>query len=87
MPPVTNTQFRGWLKSAVNMKLPSDASVIRITYKGLTHLDSFIDFDCESIELLGKACSKTIDAIISNPLNGIQAENEFPGTNISTISI
>ena len=32
-------------------------------------------------------CSNTIDAIIYDPLNGIQADNEVPGTNISTISI
>ena len=44
-------------------------------------------FNCESIESLGKECSKTIDAIISDLLNGIKAENEVLGTNITTISI
>ena len=87
MPHVTNAQFRGWLKSAVNMKLSSYASVLRITYEGLKKFDSFTDFDRESIESLGKAYSKTIDDIIADPPNGIQAENEVPQTNISTIYI
>ena len=87
MPPVTKAQFRGWLKSAVNMKLSSYASVLCITYEGLKKFDSFTDFDRESIESLGKSYSKTIDDIIADPPNGIQAENEVPRTNISTIYI
>ena len=38
MPIVTNNQYRVWLKSAANMKLSSDASVLNITYEGLTIL-------------------------------------------------
>ena len=87
MPPVTNTRYRGWLKDAVNTNLPSDASVLRITYKGLTNFDSFTDFYRENIQSLRKACGKTIDAITSGPLNDIKADNEVPKTNISTISI
>ena len=71
MPPLTNAQFRGWLKAAVNTKLSSDASVLHITYEGLANFDSFKDSDSEIIESLGKACSNTIDAIIADPLNGI----------------
>ena len=87
MPPVTNAQFRSWLKSAANMKLSSDASVLRITHEGLTNFESFMDFDRDSIESLSKACSKSIDAIQADQANGIAAENAVPGTNISTISI
>ena len=75
MPPLSNAQFRGWIKAAVNMKLLSDDSVRRITYDGLTKFDAFTYFDRESIESLGKACSKTIDTIIAYPLNGIHADN------------
>ena len=69
------------------MKLSSYASVLRITYEGLKKFDFFTDFDRESIESLGKAYSKTIDDIIADPPNGIQAENEVPQTNISMIYI
>ena len=43
-------------------------------------------FDREIIESVGKACIYTINSIITDPLNGIQAENEVLGNNISTIS-
>ena len=69
------------------MKLSSDASVLRITYEGLTNFQSFMDFDRDSIVSLSKACSKEIDMIIADVPNGIAAENAAPGTNISTISI
>ena len=36
MPIVTNNQYRLWLKITVNMKLSSNASVLSITYEGLT---------------------------------------------------
>ena len=73
MSSVTNDQFHGWLKAAVNMKLSSDASILHITYKWLTNFYVFTGFDREGIEYLGKSYSKTIDAIIYGPLNGIQA--------------
>ena len=47
MPTVTNNQFHFWLKSATNMKLSYDASVLRITYEGLTNFQTFIDFYCD----------------------------------------
>ena len=50
MPIVTNNQYRPWLKSAANMKLSSDKSVIRVTYEGLTNFQSFMDFYCNSIK-------------------------------------
>ena len=69
------------------MKLSSDAAVTRITYEGVTNFASFLDFDRESIESLSKACQRTIVAIAEDADNGIAAEPEIPGANISTISI
>ena len=49
--PVTNASFRNWLKRGSNMKLSSDAAVVRITHEGITDFRSFLDFDKESIEI------------------------------------
>ena len=75
MPIVTNNQHRSWLKRAANMKLSSDASVLRITYEGLTHFQFFMDFDCNIIE------------ITADVPNMISAKKSVPGTNIRMISI
>jgi hypothetical protein len=83
---VTNT-FKAWLKANVNMKLASDAAVLRLTYEGVTDFVSLLDFDRDSIEALSKACSKPIPAVAEDLANGIVAENEVPGPNISLISI
>ena len=56
--PIVTKKYRSWLKSAANMKLSSNASVLRITYEGITNFQSFMDFDRDSIESLSKACSK-----------------------------
>lgn len=87
MPPVVTIAFKAWLKANVNMKLASDAAVLRMTYEGVTDFSSLLDFDRESIEALSKACSKTIPAVAEDIANGIAAENEIPGANISSISI
>ena len=87
MPIVTNNQFRLWLKNTANMKLSYDASVLRITYKGLKNFQSFMDFNHDSIESLSKSCIKNIDTIVADFPNGIAYENAVPETNISTISI
>ena len=87
MPIVTKNQYHLWLKSAANMRLSSDASVLRITYEGLTKFQSFMDFDWNSIESLSKACSKDIDGIINYVPNGIAAKNNVTATSTSTISI
>ena len=50
MPIVTNNQYRLWLKSTVNMKLSSDASVLSITYEVLKSFQYFMDFNHDSIE-------------------------------------
>ena len=75
------------MKSAANMKLSSDASVLRITCEGLTKFQSFIDFDHNSIKSTSKACSNNIDRIVADVPNLIASENATPDTNISTISI
>ena len=87
MPIVTNNQYCLWLKSAANMKLSSYASVLRITYEGLTNFQSFMDFNRDSIESLSKDCSKNVDRIIADFPNGIAAKNAVLGTNISTVPI
>ena len=85
MPIVINNQFRSWLKSAANMKISSDASVLRITYEVLTNFQYFMSFDCVSIKSLSKDCSNNIDAIVADVPNGIASKNAIPGTSISTI--
>ena len=75
------------MRSAVNMKPSSDASVLRITYEGLTKFESFMYFDRNSIESLSKAWTKNIDSIVADVPNGISEKNAVPGTNISTIWI
>ena len=81
-----NNQYRLWLKIVANMKLSSDASVLRITYEGLTNFQSFMDSNHDSIKLHPKACSKEINRIIADIPHGIAPENAVPGTNIITIS-
>ena len=87
MPPTIAASFRSWLKSNVNIKLASDAAVLRMTYEGVTDFMALLDFDRDSIEALAKACSKTIPAVVADPANGIMAEIEVPGANISSIAI
>ena len=87
MPIVTNNQYRLWLKSAANMKLYSNESVLRITYEGLTNFQSFMDFDRDSIGSISKDCSNNIDAIVAYVPNGIATNNAIWGTNISMIPI
>ena len=87
MPPAVTVAFKAWLKANVNMKLASDAAVLRMTHEGVTDFASLLDFDRDSIEALSKACSKTIPAVTEDAANGIAAENEVPGANISSISI
>ena len=86
MPIVKNNQYLSWLKSAANMKLSSDAPVLSITYEGLTNFQPFMEFNHDSIESK-QACSKNIDAIVSDAPNGIAAKNAVLRMNISTISI
>ena len=86
---VTNNQFRSWLKSAANMKLSSNASVLRIIYEIITNFQFLMDFDRDqdSIKSISKYCNKNIDAIVVDFPTGISAKNAVPGMKISTISI
>jgi hypothetical protein len=83
----TTAAFRTWLKGNLNMKLSSDASVLRLTHEGITSLDSLTDFDAKAIKLLPKVCKDNIDAIVADVPNGIAAENAVNGANISSISV
>ena len=85
--PATSAAFRSWLKSNSNIKLSSDASVLRITHEGITNYDSLLDFDKKSIQLLPSICKEKILAIPEDAANGIAAEAEVSGANISAISV
>ena len=76
---MVSAQFKGWLKANVNIKLSSDAAVLRITKEGITGWDSLIDFDKKSIERLPSICKEKIPEIVANVPNGIVAEAEVPG--------
>ena len=83
----TTVAFRTWLKSNPNIKLSSDAAVLRLTHEGITNLESLIDFDEKSIKLLPKVCKDDIDAIAEDVPNGIAPEPAVNGANISSISV
>ena len=87
MPPNVSASFRAYLKANTGMKLLSDAAVIRITYEGISNFESLADFDKKSIESLPRTCKETIIAIAEDVPNGIAAEPEVPGSNLSSISV
>ena len=80
-------EFKAWLKASTNMKLSSDASVLRLTKEGITNFESLTDFDKKSIENLPKTCKENIKAITTDAPNGITAERAVPGANLSSISV
>ena len=84
---MTNKQYHLCLKRAANMKLSSDAFVLKITYEGLTNFQYFMEFDSNITKSLSKSCIKNIDSIIADVPNEIASENAFPGTNIRIILI
>jgi len=85
--PVTTQAFKAWLKSSTNMKLSSDASVLRLTHEGITNFASLSDFDKKSIQLLPQICKNSIPAIVEDIPNNITAEVAIPGANVSSISV
>lgn len=87
MPPTTTHAFHLFLKSNTNVMLQSDIAVNHILYKGLTRFASFVDFDDSTIKSLAKNCRETIPAVTADVATGIMAEDEVPGTVISTQSI
>ena len=84
---VVSASFRSWLKSSTNMKLSSDASVVRVTHEGITDFRSLVDFDKETLQNLPRVCKQKIDAIAADAANNILAEPEVPGANVSSISV
>ena len=85
--PVTSQSFKAWLKSANNIKLSSDAAVLRVTHEGITNFASLSDFDKKSIENLPGVCKNGIPAIEADPSNNIASETSVAGANVSLISV
>ena len=83
----TSATFRSWLKASTNMKLSSDASVLRVTHEGITSYDTIVDFDKADIKNLPRVCKVSIDAIADDIANNVQAEASVPGANLSFIFI
>ena len=67
--------------------MSSDAAVTRITYEGITNFSSLCDFDKKGIESLPATCKERIPAIQEDLPNGVTAELEIAGANISSILI
>ena len=79
----TSATFRSWLKASTNMKLSSDASVLRVTHEGITSYNTLVDFEKAVIKNLPRVCKVSIDAIPADIANTIQAEAAVPGANVS----
>ena len=84
---VITDAFKAWLKANNNIKLSSNAAVIRTTYKGITTYTSLKDFDTKSIESLPATYKVTILVITEGVVVGITTEQEILGANISSISL
>ena len=63
------------------------ASVVYMTYEGITNFSSLTNFYKKSIESLPTTCKEKITAIIDDPAAGITSELVVPGVNISPIAI
>ena len=83
----TSATFRSWLKASTNMKLNSDASVLRVTHEVITSYDTLVDFDKAAIKNLPRVCKGSIDAIAADMANNVQFEAAVPGANVSSISV
>ena len=83
----TSATFRSWLKASTNMKLGSDASVLKVTHEGITSYDTLVDFDKAAIKNIPRVCKGSIDAIAADVANNVQAEAAVPGANVSSISV
>ena len=82
----TSATFRSWVKASTNMKLSSDASVLRVTHEGITSYDTLVDFDKAAIKNLPRVCKGSINAIAADMENNVQAEAAVPGANVCSIS-
>ena len=83
----TSVTFCFWLKASTNMKLSSDASVLRVTHEGITSYDTLVDFDKAAIKNLPRVCKGSIDAIDADMANNVQSKAAVPGDNVSSISV
>ena len=83
----TSATFRYLIKAFTNIKLSSDASVLRVTHEGVTSCDTLVDFDKSDIKNLPRVCKGSIDAIATDMENNVQAEAAVPGANVSSISV
>ena len=83
----TSATFRSWLKAYTNVKLSSDASVLRVTHEGITSYNTLIDFDKADINNLPRVCKGSIDAIPADMKNNVQAEAAVPSANVSSFSV
>ena len=83
----TSETFRSWFKASTNMKLSSDASVLRVSHEGITSYDTLVDFDKAAIKNIPRVCKGPIDAIAANIANNVQAESAVPGASIRSLSV
>ena len=83
----TSATFRSCLKAFTNMKLRSDALVLRVTHEGITSYNTLVDFDKVAIKNLPRVCKGYIDAIDADMANNVQAEAAVPGDNVSSIYV
>ena len=84
---VTIQGFKGWLKSANNMKLSVDASVFHLTHEGITNFASMSSFDKKSIQDFPNICKNVIPSIDADTSNNIGAEAAVSGASMSSISV
>ena len=85
--PVSTQSFKGWLKSANNMKLSSHASVVRLTHEGITNFASLSGFDKNIIQDLSRIYKNSIPVIDACTYNDIGAESAISGANTSSILV
>ena len=83
----TSATFRSWIKASTNMKLSSDASVLRVTHEGITSYDTLVDFDKAAIKNVPRVCKGSIDVISVDMTNNLQSEAAVPGANVSSIYV
>ena len=68
---VPTADFKNWLKTSDNMKLSSNAAVLRLTKEGITNFEFLTDFDKKSMERLPATCKETIAQITRDRANNI----------------
>ena len=85
--PVTNQSFKRWSKPSRNIKLSSDASVLRLTHEGITNLASLSKFDKKSIQCFPKIYKNIMPAIDVDASNNIRAKDAVAGASMSSISV